>query len=491
MNAHLPAIQVVLPLLAAPVCVLLQNRKVVGVWATLVAWASFAIAITMLVHTMEHGTISYALGGWESPLGIELRVDVANAFLATIVTGIASMVLPYGPGSATLAIPEDKQYLFYTAFLLCMTGLLGMSVTGDAFNVFVFVEITSLSSYTLIALGKGRRALTAAFSYLVMGTIGGTFILLAIGLCYQMTGTLNMADMALRLQPVMGTRTVLVAFGFFVVGASIKLAVFPLHQWMPNAYTHAPSVVSAFLSATATKVSYFVLVRVVFTIFGAAYVFGTVHFEWLLMPLSIAAMFVGSIAAMYQTHIKRLLAYSSMAQIGYMTLGLSMNSVEGLTGGLVHLFNHGLMKGGLFLVVANITFRLNSSKIEDMAGLARKMPWTSLAFAIGGLSLIGVPGTAGFISKWYLVQGALVKGQVWLALLILMSSLLAVGYVWKVIEVMLLKPPTDRVENTKPAPLSMIWPVWVMIGSTVVFGLWTTWTGTVAEVAAETLMGLR
>jgi multicomponent Na+:H+ antiporter subunit D len=202
-------------------------------------------------------------------------------------------------------------------------------------------------------------------------------------------------------------------------------------------------------------------------------------------------MFVGSIAAMYQTHIKRLLAYSSMAQIGYMTLGLSMNSVEGLTGGLVHLFNHGLMKGGLFLVVANITFRLNSSKIEDMAGLARKMPWTSLAFAIGGLSLIGVPGTAGFISKWYLVQGALVKGQVWLALLILMSSLLAVGYVWKVIEVMLLKPPTDRVAPTKPAPLSMIWPVWVMIGSTVVFGLWTTWTGTVAEVAAETLMGLR
>ena len=149
------------------------------------------------------------------------------------------------------------------------------------------------------------------------------------------------------------------------------------------------------------------------------------------------------------------------------------------------------MKGGLFLVVANITFRLNSSKIQDMAGLARKMPWTTLAFAVGGLSLIGVPGTAGFISKWYLVQAALMKGQIWLALLILMSSLLAVGYVWKVIEVMLLKPPTKRVENTTPAPLRMIWPVWVMIGSTVVFGLWTTWTGTVAEVAAETLMGLR
>lgn len=487
---HLPALQVAIPLLAAPLSLFLRRPGVVRVWATGIAWVSLAIAITLLSTTLETGAISYALGGWEQPLGIELRVDIANAFLAVIVTGIASLVLPYGPGSASLAIPESRQYLFYTAFLLCMTGLLGISVTGDAFNVFVFVEITSLSSYTLIALGKGRRALTAAFSYLVMGTIGGTFILLGVGLLYQMTGTLNMADLAQRLEPVMHTRTVLLAFGFLVVGSSIKLAVFPLHQWMPNAYTYAPSVVSAFLSATATKVSYFVLVRVVFTIFGAAFVFGTVHLEWLLLPLSVVAMFVGSIAAMYQTHIKRLLAYSSMAQIGYMTLGLSMNSQLGLAGGLVHLFNHGLMKGALFLVVANITYRLNSSRIEDMAGLGRKMPWTMLAFVVGGLSLIGVPGTAGFISKWYLVQASLDAGQWWLAALTLGSSLLAVGYVWKVVEVAYLKEPSAEVEDAREAPFSMLWPTYVMVGATVVFGLWTEWTGQVAMKAAASLMGV-
>jgi multicomponent Na+:H+ antiporter subunit D len=435
------------------------------------------------------GVISYELGGFAPPLGIELRVDHANSFILLIVSMIGAVVLSLGGSISEISLPKERYYLFYAAFLLCLSGMLGITVTGDAFNVFVFLEVTSLSAYTLISMGKTRRALKAAFAYLVMGTIGGTFILIGIGLMYQLTGTLNMADLAERLQAMESNRTMVVAFAFLGVGTAIKLAVFPLHQWLPNAYAYAPAMVSAFLAATATKVSFYVLVRLVYTVFGAAFVFGTLGFDMVLLPVSLLAMFIGSIAAIYQTDLKRMLAYSSIAQIGYMTLGLSMNSHMGLTGGLVHLFNHALMKGGLFLVVACVVFRLSTSQIEDYRGLGRRMPLTMAAFVVGGLSLIGVPGTVGFVSKWYLVVGALEKGWLPVAVLILLSSLLAVIYVWRVIELAFLQKPRAG-EGPCEAPLSMLIPTWVLIWGTVYFGLDTTLTAQVAETAASQLMGL-
>ncbi|MFP6639739.1 MAG: proton-conducting transporter membrane subunit, partial [Myxococcota bacterium] len=277
------------------------------------------------------------------------------------------------------------------------------------------------------------------------------------------------------------------AFAFLVVGTSIKLAVFPLHQWLPNAYTYAPSIVSAFLAATATKVAYYVLLRFIFTLFGVTFVFEVVGLSYLLLPLSLIAMFVGSAAAIYQTNIKRLLAYSSIAQIGYMTLGLSLANQEGLTGGLVHLFNHALMKGGLFLVVACIVFRTGSAQIEDMRGLGRRMPLTMAAFLIGGLSLIGVPGTVGFVSKWYLVLGALDRGWPIVAFLILASSLLAAVYVWRVVEVMYFQE--GELAPRKEASLSRLVPTWALIGATIFFGLNTDFPLGVAGRAAGLLLG--
>ncbi len=490
MMQHLPALVVATPLLAAPVAILLRQRQVVQVWAVLVAWATLAMAGSLLYTVLSSGPISYQLGGWAPPWGIEYRVDIVNAYVLLVVSALASVVLVAAPADIRLELEPERAYLFYTAFILLLAGLLGITVTGDAFNVFVLLEISSLASYTLISLGKGRRALMAAFSYLVMGTIGGTFILLGIGLLYQMTGSLNMADLATLIPGVAHTRTVAVAFAFLTVGLSIKLAVFPLHQWLPNAYTYAPAVVSAFISATATKVTYYVLVRVVFTLFGAGFVFGTLKLHWLLLPLSLAAMFAASIAAIYQTNIKRLLAYSSIAQIGYMTLGLSLASLTGLTGGLVHLFNHALMKGGLFLVVACITWGLATHEIEDMRGLGRRMPLTFAAWIVGGLSMIGVPGTVGFISKWYLVLAALEKGWLWLAILIVLSSLLALAYIWKVIEVAFFQAPPEDAPVRREAPLTLLVPTWILMGATVVFGIDTTWTAGVAQAAAAQLLGV-
>jgi multicomponent Na+:H+ antiporter subunit D len=287
-----------------------------------------------------------------------------------------------------------------------------------------------------------------------MGTIGGTFILLGIGMLYMSTGTLNIADLAHRLAVVGPNRTVLVALACISVGAGIKLALFPLHIWLPNAYTYAPALVTAFLAATATKVAFYVLVRFVYTIFRANVAFEVSRLDAVFVPVAIAAMFAGSLVAIYQDDIKRMLAYSSVAQIGYMVLGVSLHNEHGLTGGLVHVFNHAIMKCGLFLVLTAVLLRVGSTRLAAFAGLGRRMPLTFAAFVVGGLSLIGVPLTVGFVSKWYLVLGALDAGLWPVAFLILLSSLLAVVYVWRVVEVGYFTPPPPDAPAVSEAPFS-------------------------------------
>ena len=499
MLTHLPVLPIIVPLMAAPLCVLVRQRKLALGIALTVCWGTFAMTVMLLMEVLHHGVQSYALGGWVAPWGIAYQVDMLSAFVMVFVAGIGATVLTFAPLSIQKEIPTSLQYLFYTEYLLCLTGLLGIVITGDVFNLFVFLEISSLSAYALISLGQSRQALTASFQYLVMGTIGATFILIGIGLLYMMTGTLNMADMAVQLQGsikigeetkvVMETRTVLVAFAFLSVGISLKMALFPLHMWLPNAYTFAPSVVTAFIAATATKVSVYVLLRFVFTIFGAKFAFTKMPLDTGLMILSLIGIVAASTAAIFQTNVKRLLAYSSIAQVGYMVLGISFASVSGLTGGIVHMFNHALIKGGLFLAMGCLVFRLGSTQLTDLRGVGRRMPVTMFAWVVGGLGLIGVPLTAGFVSKWYLISAALERGWWPVALLVLSSSLLSLIYVWRVVEVAYFEEPPEGAETVKEAPLVMLVPTCCLIGATIVFGVWTEWSVDFARQAANLLLG--
>ena len=467
--SNLPALQVVIPLVAAPVCLLLRKPGYNWACALGVNWAVLVIGILQVRYVLAKGTLSYAIGAWAAPWGIEYRVDMAGALMVLVITAVGAMVMLFARRSIRHEIPAKLTGLFYTCYLLCLTGLLGIVVTGDAFNLFVFLEISSLSSYVLISLGRSRRALTAAYQYLVMGTIGATFILISVGLLYMMTGTLNMTDLSRHLTAVADTRTIQVAFAFMTVGVSIKLALFPLHLWLPNAYTFAPSVVSAFIAATATKVGVYVLLRFFFTVFGAEFSFDAMHVGVILGGLAVAAMLVASLVAVFQDDIKRMLAYSSIAQIGYIILGISQATVAGVTAGMLHLFNHALIKGALFLAMGCIFLRLGSVELRNMNGLARCMPLTMAAFVIGGLSLIGVPLTTGFISKWYLVSAVLDRGYWPLAVLVLLSSLTAVVYIWRVVEVAYFQAaPTGKV---KEAPAAMLIPLWVLIGANLYFGI--------------------
>ena len=488
-SVHLPVLQVVIPLLAAPVCVLLRHARAAWLLAALVTWAAFAVSLALLLQVVAGGTISYAIGGWAPPWGIEYRVDLLSAFVLVIVSGIGSLVMPFARLSVEEELPRERIYLFYVMYLLCLTGLLGIAITGDAFNLFVFLEISSLSSYVLISLGRDRRALTAAFRYLIMGTIGATFYVIGVGMLYMMTGTLNMADLAERVPDLAHLRTVQVGLAFLLVGISLKLALFPLHLWLPNAYAFAPTMVTVFLAATATKVSVYVMIRLVYTVFGGTPVFRDAVIGDALMGLGILSMIAAALVAIFQDNVKRLLAYSSISQIGYMILGLSLGSVVGLAAGIVHIFNHALMKAALFMAVGCAVSRARVVTIDDLAGLGRQMPVTMGALVVGALSLIGVPLTVGFVTKWYLIQAALEEGLWPVALLVLVSGLLAVIYTWRLVEAAYFRPVPEGRGEVREAPLAMLVPLVILAVACIVFGVKASWTMDLALATAESLIG--
>ncbi len=490
---HLPVALVVIPLLGAAVCVLFRRSFIAWTVALAAAWSGFAISILIAVYIMKIGTLSYSIGGWPPPWGIAYHIDYLNSFVLLIVSGIAAVVMPYARTSVNYEIEEDSQAYFYCLLLICLAGLLGITVTGDAFNMYVFLELSSLSSYALIGMGKRRRALTAAYQYLVMGTIGATFLLIGIGLLYNLTGTLNIHDLAhqLAVNNIVGShnRTLLTAFAFIIVGLSLKLALFPLHLWLPNAYTYAPSVATIFLASTATKVAVYMLLRFCFTILSGGFIFKLTLGKILLIP-ALAAILIASMVAIFQYDIKRMLAYSSVAQIGYMILGISLATPLGLSAGILHLFNHALMKGLLFMVMGAVNYRIGAVYLNDFRGLGRTMPWTMAAFVVGGMSLMGIPLTAGFISKWYLVQAALEKGWWPVAALILIGSLLAVIYIWRVVETAYFNPAQEmEAESSGEAPLSLLLPMWLLVLANIYFGIDSSIPVELAGRAATLLLG--
>lgn len=487
---HLPALQVVIPLIGALLAGFLRRGSTAFVLALVVSWIMPFIAAAMLLQVLWGSPISYHLGGWEPPYGIEYRVDVLNGFVLLLVSAVSAVMMPFAQRSVAFEIEESRQAWFYCMYLLCLTGLLGIAITGDAFNAFVFLEISSLSAYVLIALGPDRRALLASFQYLIMGTVGATFYVIGVGLLYLLTGTLNMADMAARLGPawVENSRTVVVALAFTTVGVSLKLALFPLHTWLPNAYAYAPSWATAFLSASATKVAIYLLVRFFYSVFGAAIDFRALPITEIVIVLSFAAVFIASLIAVFETNLKRMLAYSSIAQIGYITLGIGLANQAGLTGGLVHVANHAMMKAALFLALGAIFYRTGTVQLSELAGIGRKMPMTLGAFTVAGFGLAGTPGTAGFISKWYLGIGALDSGW-WAGLfMIVTGSLIAVVYVGRVLEVAWIREPSAQTAAASDPPWLMSLPLAVLTAAIVFFGFSTEWTAGIAGHAATSLL---
>ncbi|MCB1495188.1 MAG: monovalent cation/H+ antiporter subunit D family protein [Bauldia sp.] len=492
MSEHLPALQVVVPLFGALLAALVRRPWPAWLITVVVSIAVLVISAMLLVRVLDEGVISYHLGGWDPTIGIEYRVDIVNALILLLVSAVAAVIAPFARLSVLSEVPEDRIGWFYSMYLVALAGLLGIAITGDAFNAFVFLEVSSLSSYALIAMGRDRRALVAAYQYLIMGTIGATFYVIGVGLLYTMTGTLNLGLIADRLADVESTRSVLVALAFIFVGISLKLALFPLHYWLPNAYAYAPSVATVFLAATATKVAIYLFARFVFSVFGAGFVFADLPVTPVLVTLSVAAIFGAATVAVFQSDVKRMFAYSSVGQIGYITLGLALATVTGLTGGLVHLLNHAIIKAAIFMGLGAVFFRVGGIEFKDIAGIGRRMPITMSAIGIACLSLIGVPGTAGFVSKWYLIVASIEVGWWWLGFLIVLSSMLTVLYVGRFFECVWFREPSPEAATATEPPFEMLVPICLLAAATVYFGIDTELTAGMAQRAATALLeGLR
>ena len=388
LTAHAPVLMVAGPLIAACAAALAPTGRTS--WMISVTGSIFAawMALALLGEVARRGAVDYFIGGFAPPLGIAFHIDALGVFVALLISSAGVMTSLYSGHALPGEVRAEKHTLMQAGFLLCQAGLLGMVSTGDAFNAFVFLEVSSIGTYALIAIGekRDRRALPAAFNYLIMGTIGATFYVVGVGFLFAATGTLNMADMASRLTTLGDSPVVHAGFAFIVIGLGIKAAMFPLHGWLPGAYSYAPSLISIFLAATATKASIYLMARFVFDVFPDGAAFGQGFIAWVLAPVAAIAAIVCSIQAIFEKEIRRVLAFSSVAQVGFILLGLSLATVAGASAGLFYLGAHALMKMTLFMALGGLAISMGARRLDELAGVARDAPWSTAAFAIGAAS---------------------------------------------------------------------------------------------------------
>lgn len=445
-----------------------RAAQVLAVVSTSVALAASSVG---LVTVVRDGPITHDLGGWQPPIGIEYVLDPLSAFMVTIVTLIGLLICVY-PVDAAFDTRPHRGVPLYPLVLLLLAGLVGVMLSGDLFHLFVMLEIYAISTYGLVSLG-GDRGTLAALRYLLLGTVGSGLYLLGVGFLYFSTGTLNMADMAAALPALADSPSVLGAMGLIVIGLAIKMALFPLHVWLPDAHSFSPPGVAALLAAVQVKAAAYALTRILFDVFGPAYL-GTdgLPVSEALTWFGLAGILVGSVLAIRQTDLKRMLAYSTVAQLGYIGVGIGLATPLALVGALLHVLNHALMKSGLFLVAGGIIQRTGLKSIPRFAGLGKRMPLTMAGFAVAALSMVGIPPLAGFWSKFYLVWGAVELGNWAVAAVIAASSLLTLVYFVRLFEQIFVREPQEAAvaEAVEPGP-RVVGTVGVLAVAIVLVGL--------------------
>jgi len=477
-----PALIVVTPLLAA-------------LFAGLAAWikeqlsypiALIGLAISMfsafkvLMQVVASGTLHYRMAGWAPPLGIEYTIDLLNGMVLLIVSSIAffNLIASY---KNVAQETNDRAGSFYTIYLLFVTGLLGVTATGDLFNLYVLIEITSLTSYAMVALGDRDRGPLASLNYVFIGVIGASFYLLGVGYLYMQTGSLNMADVASLLPGLQGSSTVLVAFILCMIGVWIKMALFPMHVWLPNAYSYSPVAFARVVAPLMTKVMVYVMIRLMITVFGFDYIFETLNIANAVVWLATLAVIAGAVMALAQKNLKKMLTYIIVCEIGYMVGGAWMGNQLGMTGAILHILNDALMTFALFLAVGNMVYKLKTVDLIDLKGLFGKMPWTMAGFVLAAFSIIGVPPTCGFFSKWYLILGAFEAGAYHFAAALVISSLICAVLFFKVFEICFFEPMSEGHGHgdshspvaIKEAPISMLIVSGLVSLSLIVAGLYS------------------
>jgi len=486
--------------------------------AIVVSFICFIFSWIILFQVLHSptGTLEYFPGhSWSGtrhlltsePIGIVMRTDIYGAFMLLQVTVLSFLATLYSWKYIPHTIPEEKIGLYYTLLLLFIAGMCGLSLTGDYFNFYIFLEVAGISSYALVAIATDKEAIEAALKYAIIGTMGSIFLLFSIALLYTSTGSLNMAYGSQQIDKIFASDApeylikyryhIYVALGLLIAGFSIKSAFFPVHAWLADAHPAAPSAISALLSGIFVKVSgLFYLVRFLFTIFGAHKGYYGFFLPPFFVTITVLTALGGSIFAIAQTNLKRMLAFSTVSQMGYILAGVALISKEGLTGSILHIFNHALMKGLLFLCAGSIIYKTGIRKISDLRGIGYKMPVTIGCFTVGALAIMGIPPLCGFMSKWYLLTASAKAGYPILIVVLLTSSLLAAIYYLRVVGIAFFVLPARDNETGKmnrdyqkieESPISMLIPLICLTLAVIFMGIFVRAPLKVAQQAAEGL----
>ncbi len=441
MSSHFPAIIIIAPLIAGFLISLssLANRRFCFPIAVAGLGIAFYSSIGLIVSVFEKGVIQYRLGGWAPPMGIEYRIDYLNAFVLIMVSGVAFVNIFAVKKTAERDLPE-KLGPFYSLYVLFTAGLLGITATGDAFNLYVLLEIAALTGYALIGIGSGQnsgRAAHSALNYIFMGTIGASFYLLGIGYLYIATGTLNMADLARVLPSLFGSNVIMAAFAICMTGLFMKMALFPMHGWLPNAYAYSSPAAASLIAPLTTKVMIYVMIRICLFVFTPAFSFEFINIKGAMVIVASVAIVAGSLFALSQKSLTKMLTYIIVAEVGYMVGGFWLGNKEGMTGSILHIANDAVMTLCLFLAAGIFAYKIKPRGeilIKDLGSMFSRMPVTMGAFVVAGLSIIGVPPACGFFSKWYLILGGIKAGQYWFCAALIFSSLVNVILFFRIFE---------------------------------------------------------
>ncbi|MDW7649846.1 MAG: monovalent cation/H+ antiporter subunit D family protein [Bacillota bacterium] len=486
-EAHPPALVVFVLMVAfAMPGVAHFRRSLCGPFACIAMAAALTGSMHFAQLALDGRSISYAAGGWEAPWGIEVLINPFSAFMLVVISSVSLLILLYGTSSLETEVPERGIGWYYTIFMLLVASMMGMAITNDLFNMYVFIEVTGISACALV-LAKGTRLSTeAAFKYLLLATVGSGFVLFGIALLYLVTGNLNITFVANEFRTVYMQYPYLIwtILSFFLVGFGIKSALFPLHVWLPDAHSSAPTSSSAVLSGLVVKAYIVALIKFYFLVFGFE-MLDHIFIRHMILLMASAAMIGGSMFAFVQLNLKRRLAYSSVAQIGYIFLGIGLGSVAGLTAGILHIFNHAVMKTCLFLAAGAIYRQTGETQVNHLKGLAYQMPLTVGAFTVAALSMIGLPLFNGFISKWYLAVGSIHAGMPMFVGLIIISGLLNASYflpiVWQAFFVESNNQPRTFVMDKIPKTMSVA--LVALVAMIVYFGIFPGFPLSLAEKA--------
>ena len=434
---HLPILVILFPLSAALLNPLFGyfntniSKKII-MTSLFLSMVCAALQLAQIVKTGE--VIHYYMGGWAPPIGIEFVIDGLNGVIILLVAIISWMTALFSSpfNKYELEISNMRSVAYHSMLTLLAVGLLGMSSTGDAFNMYVFMEIVALSSYGLIAIGESKGPI-AAFRYLMIGTIGASLYLLGVGFLYVATGTLNMADMARLMPGLADSPLIIMAVACLIVGFGIKMALFPLHDWQPAAYTNAHTAAAPLIAGVGFKIPSYAMLRFFFCIFEETSPVMGVFFD-VIGFMAILGIIYGSLKALQYDSYNKILAYSSIGQVGYIAMGFAIGNYYGIIGAVLHIVSHTFMKAGLFYTSGALKYKYGIKNISQFGQLYRDNPATALALVTCALSMIGLPPFAGFFSKWYLALGAIENGQYFYVAVLILSSLLGAVYFFRIIE---------------------------------------------------------